>query len=622
MLPFYFSLFLLFAYIGLPLPALAQIEDEQETAFITMFSDRSVVSATRSAKPLSQAAENITIITADDIKLSGAHTLADVLNNITGVQVLLSGGPGNVATASLQGSEARQVTIVIDGVVINNLSDNTVDISTIPVQNIERIEMIKGPASSSWGSALGGVINIITKSADTTKRVKGSLSASWGERSTLDDRAEVLGKLSHFGYYFYAGTFHSDGFRPNNTSESNNVYAKFDYHINNVSDVILTLSYTKGNRGLLEQQSYGLDAGDGFNYLRSSLSFNTRVADSIDVDLSLHALQQKRHQDFSLISTGQNILSSFFNDTDLGGTIKASWKSDTHNIVLGGDYDSGVLRSNDILGGKRRLDKTAVFINDTVTFGQLTITPGLRYDDTNTNGDFVSPSFGATYKLGEAFLLRADAARGFNVPPLAFTFGNGTTIRSNPNLKVEKVTSYQAGVETTAIPYLNLKVMLFHHSVTNAIDYEPITATTTILVNRNKVRRQGVESEISTVPVYNISLTAGVALIGSRNINANTTIPNIPQYTYDFGIKYIDNSLKALVKGHYIWWNARAADGGKYNAFIIDANISKVLLKRMNNVWEIFFGANNIFNGSQYALGVYDYKNPRRWVESGVRVSF
>lgn len=180
MLPFWFSLFLLLAYIGLPLTVSAQSVEEQEKAFISMFSDQSAVSATRSSKPLSQTPENITVVTAEDIKLSGAHTLAQVLNNVTGVQVLTTGGPGNTATVLLQGSIDRQVTVVIDGAIINNLSDNTVDISTIPVQDIERIEIIKGPASSSWGSALGGVINIITKSADTTKKVKGVISSSWG----------------------------------------------------------------------------------------------------------------------------------------------------------------------------------------------------------------------------------------------------------------------------------------------------------------------------------------------------------------------------------------------------------------------------------------------------------
>ena len=621
-LPFTISLFLFIVlYIGFPMPVIAQTDDEQEKAFVSMFNDQSVVTATRSSKPLSQVAEDVTIITASDIKLSGAHTLVDVLNNITGVQVFTTGGPGSIASVSLQGSDSRHVTVAIDGVIINTLSDNTADIAAIPVQNIERIEIIKGPASSAWGSALGGIINIITKSADTTKKAKGELDLTYGERTTNDSRAEIYGKLSQFGYYFYAGRFVSDGFRPFNAIEDNNVYTKLSYH-EGVSDVVLTLSYTGGSRGILEEESAGLDIGDAFNYLRSSLSFNTKVADSIDFSLALHALQQQYHQDYSLISSGQDILRNYYNETDIGGTIKAGWKSDVHNVVFGSDYDSGILRSNGVSGLKKGLDKAAVFINDSITaIPRLTITPGLRYDNTNTNGDFVSPSFGATYKLSDAFLLRADAARGFNVPPLSYTYGNGSSIPANPNLRVEEVTSYQAGFETTVIPFTNLKVMLFHHIVSNAIAFQPVTPTTTIIVNRDKDRRQGVESEISTTPIYNISLTAGASFIGSRNINTDTILPDTPTYTYDFGFKYNDNdSLKALLKGHYIWWNDQSLAGGKYNALIVDANISKVLARNKGVVWETFFAVNNIFNGDQYAYGIY--KNPGRWVEGGVRMSF
>ncbi len=620
--PFTLSLFLLLVlHIGLPMHVLAQTDDEQEKAFVSMFSDQSVVTATRSSKPLSQTAENVTVITAEDIKLSGAHTLVDVLNNITGVQVLVTGGPGSIASVSLQGSDSRHVTVAIDGVIINNLSDNTADIAAIPVQNIERIEIIKGPASSAWGSALGGIINIITKSADTTKKAKGELDIMYGERTTNDSRAEIYGRLSQFGYYFYAGRFVSDGFRLNNATENNNVFTKLSYH-EGVSDVVLSLSYTEGSRGILEDQPDGLDIGDAFTYLRSSLSFNTKVADSIDFSLALHALKQQRHQDYSLISSGQDILRNYFNDTDIGGTIKANWKSDVHNVVFGSDYDSGILRSNGVSGLKKGLDKAAVFVNDSITaVPRLTVTPGLRYDYTNTNGDFISPSFGATYKFSDVFLLRADAARGFNVPPLSYTYGNGSSIISNPNLKVEGVTSYQAGIETTVIPFTNLKVMMFHHIVSNAIALEPVTSTTSVLVNRDKDRRQGIESEISTTPIYNISLTAGASFIGARNINTNSIILNTPTCTYDFGLKYDDrDSLKALVKGHYIWWTSEASNGGNYNALIVDANISKVLARNKWVVWEGFFAVNNIFNGDQYAIGLY--RNPHRWVEGGVRMSF
>src|SRR4030043_1906305 len=186
-------------------PAYAQIEEEMKILRMFYKEEELVVTPTRNLKPISQVAENITIVTAEQIESMNAHTLTDVLNTIPGIQVDIRGGPGSVANALIQGSDFRHVLVIIDGVTLNNLSDNFADISAIPVQNIKRIEIIKGPASSSWGSSLGGVINIITKAPAQAKKIEGTLSASYGERNTGDYRAEASGKIDNFGYYVYGG---------------------------------------------------------------------------------------------------------------------------------------------------------------------------------------------------------------------------------------------------------------------------------------------------------------------------------------------------------------------------------------------------------------------------------
>ena len=181
-------------------PAYAQIEEEMKILRMFYKEEELVVTPTRYPKPISQVAENVTIITAEQIESMNAHTLTDVLNTIPGIQVDIRGGPGSAATAHIQGSEFRHVLVMIDGVILNNLSESFADISAIPVQNIERIEIIKGPASSSWGSSLGGVIDIITKAPAQTKKIEGTLSASYGERNTGDYRSEFTGKVDNFGY--------------------------------------------------------------------------------------------------------------------------------------------------------------------------------------------------------------------------------------------------------------------------------------------------------------------------------------------------------------------------------------------------------------------------------------
>jgi len=98
-------------------------------------------------------------------------------------------------------------------------------------------------------------------------------------------------------------------------------------------------------------------------------------------------------------------------------------------------------------------------------------------------------------------------------------------------------------------------------------------------------------------------------------------LPNIPRHTYDIGIQYNDNNpFKALLKGHYIWWNAETIYNGKYNSFVWDLNLIKRVYRGDRSVVELFLTAHNIFNDSQYLIE--SFKNPRRWIEVGLRLKF
>jgi vitamin B12 transporter len=185
--------------------AYAENDEEMEMLLLFYKPESLVVSATRSEKPISQAAENISVITSRDIERIHAHTLLDVLVHVTGVQVDLKGGPGVPGNVAIQGSESRHVLVLIDDVPINNLSDNFPDVAAIPVQDIERVEIIKGPASSAWGSSLGGVINVITKGPTD---VQGGMNyASVGKENTSSVGAEISGREGRLGHYVHAGTF-------------------------------------------------------------------------------------------------------------------------------------------------------------------------------------------------------------------------------------------------------------------------------------------------------------------------------------------------------------------------------------------------------------------------------
>lgn len=572
-------------------------------------------SATRSLKSVSQVAENITIITSEEIEEMNYHTLAEVLNHVPGLQIDFR-TPWS-ASVMIQGNSFEHSVVKIDGVTLNYLSTKTADIGSIPVQNIESIEIIKGPASSAWGSSLGGIINIVTKSAGNS--TNGTVSASYGEKSTEDYRAEASGRAGNIGYYIYAGNIHSDGFRPNSDIYENNLYTKFKLNISNNTDILFSFGYNEGSTGQGEIEIFGMKRIDTDEFERyfSTLTLNHSLTDEAKVSLSLRI--SKKDLERTIINSILPDSKTPAEDKERGGSIKLEWRKDIHNIVIGADYDRGEEKqsSNSTVLIDEYIENWAIYANDTISINSLSFTPGIRYDHTNIGGDFVSPSMGTTYKLNENTLFRVYIARGFNTPTLAETHLIGDS-RTNPDLDKEKVWSYQAGLETTLLDHIWLKASIFRHDIRDAIDRDSVTGK---YVNRKKQRRQGFEIEARTAPIHNISFSGGFAYVDAENRTSGDEIDGYGEHTINLGINYDDNkSLRAALKGHLIRWIPLSYAESEHNAFIFDANLIKKICDKDDISAEAFVTVHNIFNSSQYLLEFYE--NPGRWAEAGIRVKF
>jgi len=550
-----------------------------------------------------------------------AHSLADVLNTVNGVQVQFAPTtPGNDATVFIQGSEQRHVTILIDGIIQNNLFSNQQDIGIIPVQMIERIEIIKGPASSAWGSALGGVINVITKSP-VDSGLHGMASVSYGSRNTEDYRAEISGRNGDLGLYLTAGGIHSDGLRFGSAVLNNNIFGKLTYAISPATDISASLFYLKGNRDRGDFRELDEKDNDRVEQYFGTVSLTSRLTRNLVLDVSAYSQRQRARyfEDFADVGT----ISFFTDDRRYGGSAKLVWKSESNTVVLGSDYNNGTEKADILLDGKQNLTRWAIFANDTITIGDFAVTPGARYEHTNTNGDFLSPSLGATYMLAKKTILRVTVARGFNIPALGDTFGSGSGVYPNPNLEVEKVMSYQVGAETGELKYVWVKISLFRHDLKDVLasidsDGDGFVDKT---VNQGRQRRQGFEAEIRTLPLYNTTFSAGTTYISAKDRDTNEVLLAIPQYTYDIGLSYDDNkSLRAQLKGRYVWWNTGDDHNSKYSNFNLDLNIIKTIYKHKDQKLEAFMTAHNLLNANQYMVDWY--RNAGRWAEVGVRYKF
>jgi vitamin B12 transporter len=619
-------LFLSFIMLTFAAPVYAELTPEEKNFLLMYFKEEEleVVSTTRSLKSITRVAENVEVVTAADIELMNAHTLADVLNTVNGVVVSFSGAsPGSISVASIQGSAAEHVVVFIDGIAINFIASDQTDLALIPVQMIERVEIIKGPASSVWGSSLGGVINVITKSPGKKEGVNGTLSASYGEKNTGDFRAEISGKNSAVGYYLYTGRLQTDGLRSFEKISFNNIYAKFTYDVTSRTNIGVSLFYNKGDRENGDLSAIDLSFKNRLENMFTTLNLNSTLSDGLDLNLSLRAARERSDSDFETLSSGESSTVPV-DDRKYGASARLTWKTGVHNIVMSSDYDYRKEISTIYLGEMPSLNVFAVYANDTITINKFSVTPGIRYDHTDRNADFTSPSLGVTYEVCDKTIVRADVARGFHLPNLGEIVADNLNFIHNPNLKPEEVWSYQAGLESALLKYLWLKASLFRYDISDAIIAVPVDPndpnSLSTVVNAEKARRQGFEIEMRTVKFWNITLFAGAAFVHSKDLTTGETIHEMPDYAYDVSLKYDDErSFRALLKGRYVRWHNTDGVNPKSD-FILDLNLMKTFFRTQSSSCEVFLTGHNIFNGSQYPDELF--KNARRWIEGGVRYKF
>ena len=590
-------------------PALAASDEDIQTLGMYYEADDLVVTSTRNPKPLSQTAENITIITAKEIEMMGAHTLADVLSNVNGINIDDRGSVGTFSGITIQGSDFTHVLVMLDGVMLNFFMDGSPDIAAFPVQNIERIEISKGPGSSSWGSALGGVINIITKSPNEGKKFSGTLGATIGEKFTRDVRGEATGTINRLGYYLYAGHLGSDGLNLHTGVERNDIYGKLLWELPEHGSLLFSLAYTKDSR----DDSQFFPDNDAIHtkhrFFLSTISLNYPLSEHLDMDLSLRTILNRFDSINTAIDPSQDTSNLQPNTTTdestFGGSAKLTWRQDVQSIALGFDYDhvDEDFKSDQpfFQDGSSSLnaksDKWGVFLNDTVAVKYLTITPGIRYDRMRPVGDFFSPSLGVAWNPADKITLRVYGARGYSLPIM------------QPGSTQEKVWTVQAGAETTYIPYFWFKTTFFLNYLSD-------------IFGTDKQKKQGVEVEVRTVPILNSSLSAGYTFIDITDRGTGETIKDMPRHLVKLGLHYNDDrhSFRGALLGRYVDLNSSPDNNGRYSAVIWDLNLAKRLFTRDDTAIELFFNAHNLFNGAQYDWDAF--KNVRRWFEGGIRFNF
>ena len=610
------------------------------------FDDSQMVEvATRAPKPMNQVAENVSIITAEEIEAMHAQNLGEVLSRIPGVFVNstpldFNGG----SQVFIQGSREEHVLVLIDGVRLNSAMSGAAEVNHLPLRIIERIEIIKGPASSAWGSSQGGVINILTRKTGSTAKPTGTVSGSFGERQVAQYETDLAGKAGKVGYYLYAGQQDSNGLTNDRYYDSGRVYGKLSVDLPRSSTLTFTGSafdphyrttdITLGSAGFPD---YNQDIRDRNHFLTAN--YDTSLTDSLHLNLGVRQYERTFIDNriilpTSLTGTPDDLLyKARWQEKSKGMNAHLSWQDGWQQVSMGGEMNRSEMSTTTDYGpwtqtnwwvpaqdiSKPGYEETwGIYLNDTMTFGRLTLTPGLRYDHHSISKSMVSPSLGATFKLREDTLLRAIAARGFQHPILSYLTGGGIWDIRNPALKPEVVTSWQMGIENRSLPFLSLKLNTFLHSIKDTWWVDGFGT----YWNGGVTQRQGFEVEAATTPWHNLSLVANTTYV---LIKPEDNGEDVASTAANLIVRYQDQQgWRGELAGQYIWWDTRHTGGdgqyGQTENMVWNASLGRTVYSSDWVSCDLYGKVYNLFNGAQ-DNSVW-YQSPDRWVLAGMKLTF
>lgn len=572
-----------------------------------------VVTATRMETAMQDVAANVEVITREEIDNLPVASAAEILTYIPGLYVEFNGGPGSEAAIRIQGSDFRHVAVYQDGVPLNMLANPRTDLSYLPVENIARIEVFKGAASSAWGSALGGVVNIITREPEAEKPFAADAAASYGEHGTVKTRATAGGTVEGFGWLVSGTHEESDGFIDHTGYRQNAAYAKLQYDAGTLGRIRLAAFSDEGREAqpLPDWPDFWDDREQRRAY--QHLSLETALTDAFFLTAEV------RHHQYDTqiedVYADRREVFNDYQDETWGAGLRIEWDvAATHTVSAGFDAEAGeydwVFYTDTYETGN-----WALWANDTVTLGPVSLTAGIRYDDNRDFGSEFSPSAGVVYRFSKYHaLVRAQAARGFSAPPAAWvhdpTFGN-------PDLDPETAVNYQLGGEVQPCRYFRAELNLFRADVDDLIIWDSRSER---FQNVEEVKRQGIEGGVTVMSGFGLSLFFGGSYVDVFDQRTDARIADIPKLTY-------------TARADYTWrWMTHTLAGR-----MIDHNSSHPETRDSRFVWDYRFSARlpvpEAYGAVSLFAAVYNltdadylYRNnwpqPGRWIEAGVQAAF
>jgi vitamin B12 transporter len=510
-----------------------------------------VVTATRLPVPQAATTATATVITGAELRARGVTHVLDALRDVPGAAVLQNGSFGATTSLFLRGGDSKYTQVLVDGVPVNQ-AGGAFNWANLTVDNVERIEILRGPASVLYGSdAVSGVVQLFTRRG--AGRPRAALAARGGSYGSAEGEVDASGALGALGWSAGAAHYASRGILDS---------ADFDNRYRN-SSASATLRYAAPGRGDLSVAARAQRAryhfptnGSGAIVDRNAFREEERGTVGVDGGYFLRRDVEARAQLGAAGLTGRNDdrpdgatrsngSVSYDGTTRRNADARVNWYMAPGTVVtLGGDYRGTMFRSADSsisAAGTRPGSRTAPRRDNRAVYGQLlaeaggrlTLTAGGRYDDNSAFGAFRTVRAGAGLRVADGTRLRAAAGNAFREPTLPENFARSAFERGNAALRPERTRSFEAGVEQT-LPrgVATVAATYFLQRFRDVIQYGALAPIAGMRDSSNyfnvaEANAGGVELEARLAPVAGVTSSLSYTHVDTRVVDPGLqTSPN------------------------------------------------------------------------------------------------
>ena len=605
--------------------------------------DNIVVTGARTTNTIEEIPNTTTVIRLEEIQARNDTSVAALLRNTPGIHVTQPSGQGGVARIYVRGADLEMTMVLLDGVRVNDPNDargSAFDFSTVNMNDVERVEIVRGPQSAVYGSdALAGVINIISKKP--AEEFAASIFAEAGTDDYYRGAFDVSGPLGDGGGFSLRVATKDDGEPVSQTTfSSNSVTGKLTLGTEQKWDMRLFGAYSDSQGTAYPEDSGGSELAV-IRTVDTRSSEDLRLGVDASVRLSdtwrLNTLATWYDHDASFVSPGvapgvRNPVPPNGADSNLkriGVAINAVVElGEKTTITFGADYYDEDGRSDGFVEFAPGFIVPAGFEFDRSVAGGFaeihyksdrgpTLLASVRRDDPNEESGQTTAKFGILQEFNQGQTsLRANWGEGFSLPGF---FALASPLVGNSSLRPETSESLDIGVtHWSADRRIGASLMLFHNEFTDLIDFD---STIFMMVNRDRLEVDGLEMQLDYAVNEDLSFTAQATYLDMEVLNSSTPLRQRPDWRGSLSLRWLPSD-KWLV--HASWLNV----GDTFDSsiptgdMILDgySRVDAAVTFRQSDALDIVLSMDNLFDEDyQEAIG---FPSPGTRARLGIRYQF